>query len=78
MHFFREWCWYVNIGSHYGLLSIQLLFLETDINFNPLRTNLFDEGLNIENGKIKLNDAHGIGGKLNFDTIHKYLISSNT
>ena len=53
-------------------------FLETDINFNPLRTNLFDEGLNIENGKIKLNDAHGIGGKLNFDTIHKYLISSNT
>jgi D-galactarolactone cycloisomerase len=78
--------WMHFLGSGVGLLTSAHImsainptaFLETDINFNPLRTNLFDEGLNIENGKIKLNDAHGIGGKLNFDTIHKYLISSNT
>ena len=45
------------LGSGVGLLTSAHImsainptaFLETDINFNPLRTNLFDEWLNIEN-----------------------------
>ena len=44
---------------------------------NPLRTNLFKNELKIEGGKINLNDDHGIGGPLDFNTINKYLISSN-
>ena len=73
------------LGSGVGLLTSAHImsainppaFLETDINVNPLRTNLFKNELKIEDGKINFNDDHGIGGPLNFDTINKYLISSN-
>ena len=77
--------WLHFLGSGVGLLTSAHImsainpsaFLETDINVNPLRTNLFKNELKIEGGKINFNDDHGIGGPLNFDTINKYLISSN-
>ena len=52
-------------------------FLETDINLNPLRTSLFENELDILDGKVFLEDSYGIGGPLNYDTIDKYLVSSN-
>ena len=52
-------------------------YLETDININPLRTSVLKNELNIENGKIHINDDYGIGGPLNFDTVNKYLVLSN-
>ena len=77
--------WMHFLGSGVGLLTSAHImsainpsvFLETDINMNPLRTNLFKNELKIEGGKINLNDDHGIGGPLDFNTINKYLISSN-
>jgi L-alanine-DL-glutamate epimerase-like enolase superfamily enzyme len=77
--------WMHFLGSGVGLLTSAHImsainpsaFLETDINVNPLRTNLFKNELKIEGGKINFNDDYGIGGPLNFDTINKYLISSN-
>jgi len=77
--------WMHFLGSGVGLLTSAHImsainppaFLETDINVNPLRTNLFKNELKIEDGKINFSDDHGIGGPLNFDTINKYLISSN-
>ena len=38
---------------------------------------IFHNELHIENGKISFNDDYGIGGPLNFDTVTKYLVSSN-
>ena len=52
-------------------------FLETDINMNPLRTSLFENELEIVDGKLHLEGCDGIGGPLNYDTIDKYLVSSN-
>jgi len=52
-------------------------FLETDINLNPLRTNIFENDLEIIDGKVHLGKDFGIGGPLNFDTIDKYLIASS-
>ena len=77
--------WMHFLGGGVGLLTSAHImsvinpsaFLETDINVNPLRTNLFKNELKIEGGKINFNDDHGIGGPLDFDTINKYLISSN-
>jgi len=77
--------WMHFLGSGVGLLTSAHImsainpsaFLETDINVNPLRTNLFKNELKIEGGKINFTDDHGIGGPLDFDTINKYLISSN-
>ena len=77
--------WLHFLGGGVGLLSSAHImsainpsaYLETDININPLRTSLFHNELNIENGKISFNDDYGIGGPLNFDTINKYLVSSN-
>jgi len=77
--------WMHFLGSGVGLLTSAHImsvinpsaFLETDINVNPLRTNLLKNELKIEGGKINFNDEHGIGGPLDFDTINKYLISSN-
>ena len=76
--------WIHFLGSAVGLLTSAHImsainpdaFLETDINMNPLRTNLFENELKIVDGKINLSDHYGIGGPLNFDTINKYLISS--
>jgi|TARA_B110000093_G_scaffold127914_1_gene136785 D-galactarolactone cycloisomerase len=77
--------WMHFLGGGVGLLTSAHImsvinpsaFLETDINVNPLRTNLLKNELKIEGGKINFNDEHGIGGPLDFDTINKYLISSN-
>ena len=77
--------WMHFLGSGVGLLTSAHImsainpsaFLETDINVNPLRTNLFKNELKIEGGKINFTDDHGIGGPLDYDTINKYLISSN-
>ena len=77
--------WMHFLGGGVGLLTSAHImsvinpsaFLETDINVNPLRTNLLKNELKIEGGKIHFNDEHGIGGPLDFDTINKYLISSN-
>lgn len=77
--------WLHFLGGGVGLLTSAHImsainpsaYLETDININPLRTSLFHNELNIENGKISFNDDYGIGGPLNFDTINKYLVSSN-
>jgi len=77
--------WIHFLGSGVGLLTSAHImsainpsaFLETDINVNPLRTNLFENELKIEDGKLYLGDHYGIGGPLNFDTINKYLISSS-
>ena len=74
------------LGSGVGLLTSAHIMsainpnglLETDININPLRTSIFKNELNIENGKIHLSDNHGIGSQLDFDTINKYLVSTNT
>jgi D-galactarolactone cycloisomerase len=77
--------WLHFLGGGVGLLTSAHImsainpsaYLETDININPLRTSLFHNELNIENGKISFNDDYGIGGPLNFDTVNKYLVSSN-
>ena len=77
--------WIHFLGSGIGLLTSAHImsainpdaFLETDINLNPLRTSLFENELEIVNGKVHLEDSYGIGGKLNYDTIDKYLVSSN-
>ena len=76
--------WMHFLGSGVGLLTSAHVmsainpsaFLETDINVNPLRTNLFKNKLKIEGGKINLSKNHGIGESLDLDTINKYLISS--
>ena len=78
--------WMHFLGSGVGLLTSAHVMsavnpnglLETDININPLRTSIFKNELNIENGKIHLTDNHGIGGQLDFDTINEYLVSANT
>ena len=72
------------LGSGVGLLTSAhamsainpSAFLETDIDVNPLRTNLFKNKLKIEGGKINLSKNYGIGESLDLDTINKYLISS--
>ena len=77
--------WIHFLGSGIGLLTSAHImsainpdaFLETDINLNPLRTSLFENELEIVNGKVHLEDSYGIGGQLNYDTIDKYLVSSN-
>jgi len=77
--------WLHFLGGGVGLLTSAHImsainpsaYLETDININPLRTSLFHNELHIENGKISFNDDYGIGGPLNFDTVTKYLVSSN-
>jgi len=77
--------WIHFLGSGIGLLTSAHFmsainpsaYLETDININPLRTNLFQNKLMIKGGKINLNDDHGIGVSLVFDTINKYLVSSH-
>ena len=77
--------WIHFLGSGIGLLTSAHImsainpdaFLETDINLNPLRTSLFENELEIINGKVHLEDSYGIGGQLNYDTIDKYLVSSN-
>ena len=77
--------WLHFLGGGVGLLTSAHImsainpsaYLETDININPLRTSLFHNELNIENGKISFNDDYGIGGPLNFDTVNKYLVSSH-
>jgi len=77
--------WIHFLGSGIGLLTSAHFmsainpsaYLETDININPLRTNLFQNKLMIKGGKINLNDDHGIGVSLDFDTINKYLVSSH-
>ena len=51
--FFREWCRFINLSSHYVCINPNA-FLETDINLNPLRTILFENELNIEDGKVNL------------------------
>jgi len=82
----KEKIWLHFLGSGVGLLTSGHLMtafnpnglLETDVNLNPLRTNIFEEELKIENGKIELSEKSGIGMKLNFNTINKYLVSSLT
>ena len=77
--------WMHFLGGGVGLLTSAHImsvinpsaFLVFVINVNPLRTNLLKNELKIEGGKINFNDEHGIGGPLDFDTINKYLISSN-
>ena len=77
--------WLHFLGGSVGLLTSAHImaainpsaYLETDININPLRTSVLKNELNIENGKIHINDDYGIGGPLNFDTVNKYLVLSN-
>ena len=77
--------WIHFLGGGIGLLTSAHImsafnpnaFLETDINLNPLRTSLFENELDILDGKVFLEDSYGIGGPLNYDTIDKYLVSSN-
>jgi L-alanine-DL-glutamate epimerase-like enolase superfamily enzyme len=77
--------WIHFLGGGIGLLTSAHImsafnpnaFLETDINLNPLRTSLFENELDILDGKVFLEDSFGIGGSLNYDTIDKYLVSSN-
>ena len=77
--------WIHFLGGGVGLLtSAHILsainpdaFLETDINLNPLRTNIFENDLEIIDGKVHLGKDFGIGGPFNFDTIDKYLIASS-
>ena len=77
--------WIHFLGGGIGLLTSAHImsafnpnaFLETDINLNPLRTSLFENELEIVNGKVHLENSYGIGGQLNYDTIDKYLVSSN-
>jgi len=77
--------WIHFLGGGVGLLTSAHImsalnpdaFLETDINMNPLRTSLFENELEIVDGKVYLESCDGIGGPLNYDTIDKYLVSSN-
>lgn len=71
------------LGSGVGLITSAHLMsalnkkglLETDFNENPLRDNIFNEPLNIINGKIQLNSKPGIGYNLNKIIINKYLVN---
>ena len=77
--------WIHFLGGGIGLLTSAHImsalnpdaFLETDINMNPLRTSLFENELEIVDGKLYLEGYDGIGGPLNYDIIDKYLVSSN-
>ena len=77
--------WIHFLGGSIGLLTSAHImsalnpdaFLETDINMNPLRTSLFENELEIVDGKVYLEGFDGIGGPLNYDIIDKYLVSSN-
>ena len=67
-------------SSNLEFLFNKNLSAKIDINAKNVRNKMFDYSkilINFDNGKINFNDDHGIGGPLNFDTINKYLISSN-
>ena len=49
--FFRQWIGLLT-SAHVMSAINPSAFLETDINVNPLRTNLFKNKLKIEGGKI--------------------------
>ena len=49
------------------------VLMELDVNPNPLRTALFKEPFEIENGLIRIPDTPGIGWKLDFEKIEAFL-----
>ena len=48
--------------------------MELDVNPNPLRTALFREPFEIQNGSIKIPDAPGIGWESDPDKVEIYLM----
>jgi len=52
------------------------VFMEWDANPNPLRTALFKEPFDIENGFIQIPNAPGIGWELDFEMIEKFRFPS--
>lgn len=52
------------------------IFMEWDANPNPLRTALFKESFDIENGFIQIPNAPGIGWELDFEMIEKFRFPS--
>ena len=73
------------LGSGVGLLtSAHVLasidsnsLLEYDINYNPLRNNIFMHDIKVINGKIFFTKNYGIDYVLNHDFVNKYLVSTN-
>ena len=49
--------------------------MEWDINPNPLRTALFEEPFEIENGLIQIRSTPGIGWNLDFELLEKFSVS---
>jgi len=49
------------------------VFMELDVNRNPLRTGLFRKTFDIRDGAIQIPDAPGIGWELDFEVIGKLL-----
>jgi len=51
------------------------ILMELDVNPNPLRTELFKEPIEIENGYVHIPDAPGISWELDFEMVKKYMVT---
>ncbi len=49
------------------------ILMEWDVNPNPLRTSLFKDPIEIQNGLIKIPDAPGIGWELDSELVEIFL-----